>query len=137
MRFPTTRTAPSAKALALSLNGGRLTLGASLLAYPAPMIQLLGIDRASAARMSWLARTAAARDASLGMGSIVAVLRRRGQPGWLLAGVACDVVDAIVLMQAAQQRRVDPLRGQLMAGVAVVSAAAGTLSAVGLLRRRG
>ncbi len=137
MRFPTTRTAPSAKALALSLNGARLALGASLLAYPAPMIRQLGVDRASAARMSWLARTAAARDAALGAGGVVAVLRGRGQPGWVLAGVACDVVDAVVLVQAAQQRRVDPLRGRLMVGGAAVSAAAGIVSTVGLLRRRG
>ena len=137
MRFATTRTAPSAKGLALSLNGARLALGAALLAYPAPMIRQLGVDRASAARMSWLARTAAARDAALGAGGVVAVVRGRGQPGWVLAGVACDVVDAVVLVQAAQQRRVDPLRGRLMVGAAAVSAAAGTLSAVGLLRRRG
>jgi hypothetical protein len=127
---------PSAKAVALVVNVGRVALGAAVLTAPEAAMRALGVDRASAARASWLVRTAGVRDGALGVGTVVAVLRGHNQTAWVLAGAACDAVDALVTGQAARQQRIDPVRGRLLAAGAVGSAAVCVLSAAGLLIRR-
>jgi peptide-methionine (R)-S-oxide reductase len=128
---------PAARRVALAVNAARLTLGVALLTDPAGMVRQLGVDQASAVRMSWLARIAGARDAALGTGTAVALLRGHDQRAWLLAGASCDLVDAFVSAQTAQQRRVDPLRGWLMTGVAIATAAAGIAGTIGIRTDRG
>lgn len=100
-------------------------VGAVFLAEPVVSVRLLGLDTATAARVSWLARMAAARDAVLGLGTLSSSARRRGQQGWLLAGATADLADALVLTHALRQGRA---RGVAATGTVVVAVAAAGLA---------
>ena len=116
---------------------GRVALGATFLAFPVGSVRLLGIDSASAARMVWLTRMAAARDAALGVGVLGAAATHRGRVPALMVTAAVDAVDATVIAVAAREQRVDRLRGYAMAGGAAAAALTGLAVAGDLLRRRG
>lgn len=126
-----------AHSLTVLLGAGRLGLGAAFLAFPAGSVRLLGVDSASAARMAWLARLAAARDIALGAGVVGAAVTHRGRIPALVATSLCDAADAVVVAGAAREHRVDRLRGYAMAGGAAGAALVGLATAGGLLRRRG
>ncbi len=128
---------PPPRATALAVNAGRVVLGAGFLGRPELLLRGLGLDTATAARSAWLARTAGIRDAALGAGTVLAVARGRAAAPWVLAGAACDLADAAIMLGAAADRRVSPVRGRLVAAGAVGVAAACGLSAVQLFRRRG
>ncbi len=70
---------------------------------------MLGVDSATANRLSWLARMAAARDIALGVGTVAGALSGRGSNGWLLAGGACDVADAAAIANALKRQQVSAL----------------------------
>ena len=115
--------------IAIGVGVGRVLVGASFLANPVASVRFLGVDTATATRLQWLARMTAARDAALGFGTLASGLHRRGMNGWLLAGAACDVVDGLVIADAAR-------RGQLSAlpaAVVTAAAAAGTAIAIGAI----
>ncbi len=116
-------TPDRARVLALSIGAMRVGIGAGFLALPVTSVRILGLDTATASRVTFLARMAAARDAALGAGTLWATGRGRGAAGWLLAGAACDLTDATVIALAARQRRLDPLRSAPAVASAVAAAA--------------
>lgn len=126
-----------AHSLTVLLGVGRVALGSAFLAFPVGAVRMLGVDSASAARMVWLTRMAAARDAALGVGVVGAAAARRGRVPALVVTALVDATDAAVVAAAAREHRVDRLRGYAMAGGAAAAAVAGLAVAGDLLRRRG
>lgn len=126
---------PSAQQVATGIGLGRVLIGATFLAAPRLSVRLLGVDSASAKRMAFLARMAAARDIGLGAGTLDAGPGRAAVP-WLLAGAACDVVDAAAITGATRSgiTRGAPAVGTALGALGVAAAA---LWAVSELRRSG
>jgi hypothetical protein len=118
------------------LGAGRLAVGGAFLAFPVASVRLLGVDGASAARMSWLARMAAARDLALGVGVLGAAVTQRGRVPALLATALVDAADAALIAVATRDARVDRVRGSAVAAGAAGAACAGIVAAADLLRRR-
>lgn len=129
------RFLPTAQALGAGISAGRVGIGVVLLAAPVGSVRVLGTDTATAKRVTHLIRMAAIRDVVLGAGAASA--QRRGEPsaGWVVAGAAADVADAVLVAGAIRKGRA---RG-LAAGAAVVgalaSATAGGWAAAQLARR--
>jgi hypothetical protein len=122
---------PSARTIGLSVGAGRVAIGAVFLAAPVTSVRILGLDTATAARITWLARMTAVRDTVLGAGTVVTVVstgRRRGGAGWLLAGSVSDAADAAVLAAALREGKIKGWRPQAIAigavGAALIAAAA-------------
>jgi hypothetical protein len=118
------------------LGAGRLAIGSAFLAFPVESIRILGVDTASANRMTWLARMTAVRDAALGLGVLGAAMTRRGRVPALILGALVDAADAVALAAAVHEQRVDRVRGYAAAGVGAAAAIAGFTGAASLLRRR-
>jgi hypothetical protein len=78
----------------------------------------LGVDRITAQRLSWLVRMLGARDAALGVGTLMA-RRRGGLATWLILAGAADTVDALALGRATARGDVGRVMGALatLAGV--------------------
>lgn len=119
---------PSARTIGLSVGAGRVAIGAVFLAAPVTSVRILGLDTATAARITWLARMTAVRDTVLGAGTVVSTGRRRGGAGWLLAGSVSDAADAAVLAAALREGKIKGWRPQAIAigavGAALIAAAA-------------
>ncbi len=119
---------PSAGTIGLSIGAARVAIGAIFLAAPVPSVRILGLDTATADRITWLARMTAVRDTVLGTGTVVSSGRRRDAAGWLLAGAASDAIDAAVLAAALREGKLRGWRPQAIAvgalGAALVAAAA-------------
>jgi len=98
---------------------------------------LVGVDTASAGRMVWLARMAAARDIALGLGVVATAVSRRARVPALAVTALVDVTDAVAVAMAAREHRLDPVRGYAVAAGAAVGALAGFAAAADLLRRPG
>ena len=116
---------PANRLIAAGIGGGRIAIGVSFLSSPVTFLRLIGLDTASATRVTWLARTAGVRDVVLGVGTLVAAVTGRNDISWLLAGAACDAVDAVVTGAAAREGRISRIRGALVTVGAVASVAAG------------
>jgi hypothetical protein len=115
-----------------------MLLGAAALASPVPATRLLGMDSATAKRVTLLARMAGARDVSLGAGTLAAgtlgPAGRAGTAWWLVAGAFADAVDAAAMAAALRRGTV---RGLPAAGIAVgaaVSAGIALRAAVAIRR---
>jgi hypothetical protein len=108
---------------------GRVAIGAGMLARPAALPRLLGVDSATAERMAWATRMLGVREVVLGAGTLAAT--RGGGRGrdWVTGGAVSDAVDALAFAGAAARGRVRPVLGYAFAAVGVV-AAAGQLAAV-------
>jgi hypothetical protein len=120
---------PDAAAMTRQLGAGRAAFAAGILAAPVLSIRLLGVDTATAQRVTWLTRMMAVRDAALGVGTVLSA-RTGGATPWLVGGAVSDLVDAVVLAGALKQGRAKGLlaRGTvLLAGGAAVT---GALAAV-------
>jgi hypothetical protein len=119
---------PTARTIGLSIGAGRVAIGALFLAAPVTSVRMLGLDTATAARITWLARMTAVRDTVLGAGTVVSSGRGKGGAGWLLAGSMSDAVDAAVLAAALREGKLRGWRPQAIAvgalGAALVAAAA-------------
>jgi hypothetical protein len=129
---PSAGRLPSARTIGLSLGAGRTAVGAIFFSAPVASVRLLGLDTATAARVSWLARMTAVRDGVLGAGTLVSSGRQVGAGGWLLAGSVSDAVDAAVLVAALRAGKVGGWRPRIVAAGAVAAAfvaAAGTVKA--------
>jgi hypothetical protein len=120
---------PSARATGLCVGAGRMAIGAVFLAAPVSSVRLLGLDTATAARITWLARMTAARDGVLGTGTLVSSAREDGAGAWLLAGSVSDAVDAAVLVAALREGRVRGFPAQAVIAAAVVAACTGAAAA--------
>ncbi|MBV9594324.1 MAG: hypothetical protein JO147_11105 [Actinobacteria bacterium] len=123
-------SAASSRNLALGIGTSRCAVGVTFLGAPGFSLRMLGIDRATAGRMEWLARMTAGRDLALGVGTVVGAVTGRGVRGWLFAGAACDLLDAVVIAAGVAQGRLSPIpAGASVAGAAGAAAAAGYLVA--------
>ena len=116
---PVTEPMSAPQAVALGIGAGRVVMGTTFLLAPRFSVRILGVDAASAKRMTFLARMAAARDIGLGAGTLDAGPTAAAAP-WLLAGAAADTVDALVIA-GAMKRGVT--RGIPAAGLVVGAAA--------------
>ena len=125
------------RTLARLIGTGRVLLGGAFLAAPVASTRALGLDSATAKRVSFLARMMAARDVAIGAGT-AAASRPGGRPGgWLLAGAFADAADAVVIVGALKNKRAN---GPIAAGVvggAVALAAVAAVGGLSGLRRRG
>lgn len=124
--------------LARQIGLARAGLGASLLAAPVPVIRLVGIDTATARRMAWVTRLAAARDLALGLGTVAAVRDAgagRDAARWLAIGAAADLADTAILTAALRAGRFGRIRGSVMIAAAVGGAALGAAAAITVRRR--
>ena len=118
---------PAKRLIAAGIGGGRIAIGVSFLSSPVTFLRLIGLDTASATRVTWLARIAGVRDVVLGAGTVFATVTGRDDTSWLLAGATCDAVDAVVTGAAAREGRIGRFRGALVTAGAVASAAAGVV----------
>lgn len=106
----------------------RSTVGVVGIAWPESLGRFSGLDTVTARRTAWLTRMAAARDLALGVGQVVAVVRRPSDPAairlWAFAGALADAGDVAALSRAVVGGQIAPVRGGLMAGSAVGAVAA-------------
>ncbi len=97
----------------------RLGFGAGILARPDLTARLLGVDRVTARRTSWLASLVGIREVTLAVGTLDAV--RRGPAAavpWLLAQAMSDGGDAVAFLGAAARGHV---RTSAAVGLAALS----------------
>ncbi|MDT4934000.1 MAG: peptide-methionine (R)-S-oxide reductase [Pseudonocardiales bacterium] len=125
---------PSADSAGVALGALRLAVGGTFFAAPATSLRLMGMDTATAGRVTWLARMTAARDAAVGAGTLATVSRGRSGSGWLLAGAFCDAVDAAVLAAALRARKAGGFGAVAMVGAAAASAGVGMWAAAATRR---
>jgi hypothetical protein len=100
-----------------------------MLARPLLLPRPLGVDSVTASRVDWLVRMAGARDFALGAGTLAA-RREGGLRTWLVASMASDVADAVVLTHAVRRRQIGRIMGGAAALSAVVAAALGAYAVV-------
>lgn len=115
--------------LVAALASARIGLGVSMLVAPGPLARLwLGEDATSPAATA-LARSVAARDLALGLGTLLALRRGRPTRGWLEATALADAGDAMASLLS---------WGQLppVGGIGIVVVAAGAAWLNGVLARR-
>jgi hypothetical protein len=126
--------------LARQIGLARAGLGVSLLTAPVPLIRMVGVDTATARRMAWVTRLAAARDLALGVGTVAAVRgiaageEAHDAARWVAIAAAADVADTVIITAALRSGRFGSIRGSLMAASAVGGAVLGAVAAVGLRR---
>jgi hypothetical protein len=125
------------RTLARLIGTGRVLLGGAFLAAPVASTRALGLDSATAKRVSFLARMMAARDVAIGAGTAAASCRGGRPGGWLLAGALADAADAVVIAGALKSGRANGPVAAGVAGGAVALAAVATVGAATALRRRG
>ena len=109
--------------MVLGFGVGRLVLGGAFLLAPVASTRVLGLDTATAKRVTFLARMAAARDIGLGAGTLAAGSTAAAVP-WLLAGAGADLVDATVIAGA--------LRKGVARGVPAAAIALGAVAGAGI-----
>jgi hypothetical protein len=109
---------------------GRAAMGAAVLARPAALPGLLGVDSVTSARLDWVLRMFAARDAALGLGAAWVALTGGAVRPWLVAQAVGDGTDAAVFALAASRGQVPAGRGYAMAAFA----GSGVLGGLALLR---
>jgi hypothetical protein len=105
--------------LGASLGAVRVGLGTVMLVRPLLVPRPLGVDSVTARRVDWLVRMTGARDLALGAGTLAAT-RTGGLRTWLLAALASDAADAVILTDAIRRGRI----GRIMGGGAALSAIA-------------
>lgn len=122
-----------AQTIARQLATGRVLLATTLCVAPVGSVRALGVDTATARRVSWLTRMLAVRDGLLGVGAIAAS-RRAGAAPWLLCGAVADAADAVVLAAAIRQHRLGGRATVVLPPAAAVAALAGAVTAFRLRR---
>lgn len=106
-----------------SLAGLRLAIGASAWATPRLAGRVFGLDADANPQAPYLARLFGVRDVALGWGAMTS--SGDTQRKWLLAGMACDVADALAGVAGARARYLPPVTGVLVTGTALAAAALG------------
>ena len=119
--------------MVLGFGVGRVVLGGAFLLAPVVSTRVLGLDTATAKRVTFLARMAAARDIGLGAGTLAAGSTPAAVP-WLLAGAGADLVDATVIAAALRKGIARGLPAAAIAVGAVAGAGLGIGAAVALRR---
>jgi len=81
------------------VGGGRFVFGAGFVVAPSPMLRIWWAHGGASGPIApGLARGLGARDAALGLGILVAVLRRKSSRGWLLAAAGADAADLVLTL---------------------------------------
>jgi hypothetical protein len=110
---------------AVLLAAGRVGVGAAMLARPRTLPATLGVDSATAARVSWITRMLGAREVALGAGTLLALRRGESARDWLLGCALSDAVDAAAFAGAVARGHARVVPGSAFALVAGASAAVG------------
>jgi hypothetical protein len=126
---------PKPRTVALAIGAGRTVLGTAFLLDPARSVRLMGVDAATANRMTWMAQMMAVRDAVIGAGTLAAAARGGGT-GWLVGGAVADLVDATAIGKAVQDGRLRGAVPTLVSAGAVGLAGIALVAAAGNKRRR-
>lgn len=95
-----------------------------MLTRPTLVPTSLGVDSATAQRMSWAVQMLGAREVALGMGAVLASRSggRRAARLWLLGGLLSDAVDAMAVARAVGAGRLSTVTGGGMVAVAATAA---------------
>ncbi len=119
------RRAAAASLTPSRLSLGRAGVGVGMLVRPTGLAALLGVDRPAAERTGWAVQMLGARELALGLGAWTALRRGddRASRLWLLAGLTCDALDAVVLAGAVGRGRVATGPGAAVVAVATTAAA--------------
>ena len=106
---------------------GRTGAGLSMIVRPRLLPGLFGVDSATSARMGWSTQMLGARELALGLGTLAALHSpdRRAGRLWLVGGVLCDAVDAVVVGGALVRGRVSKAAGGAAVAVALTAVALG------------
>jgi hypothetical protein len=115
---------------------GRLAVGGAFFVSPVTSVRVLGLDTASAKRMAFLARMAAARDIVLGAGALMA-RDPRSKAGWIAAGAASDVADSLVIGAAVKDGTARGVPAVIVVAGAAGAGLLGFWAAAGLRGARG
>ena len=124
---------PAPRTIALAIGVGRTILGTGFLVDPVRSVRVLGVDAATANRMTWMAQMMAGRDAVIGVGTFTSALRRGGT-GWLVAGAVADLVDGVAIGKAVHAGRLRGAMPTLVSVGAVGLAGLALAAAVGIRR---
>jgi hypothetical protein len=116
------------RVIPVTLSVARIGVGVLFAVRPTTSLRLLGVDSVTASRVDWLARMTAVRDIAIGLGTLSAAARRRDLSGWLLAGAACDALDAAAIGGALGRRNVAVVPAAVEMVVALTASAAGVRS---------
>jgi hypothetical protein len=115
----------------VTLSVARIGVGVFFAVRPTTSMRLLGVDSVTASRVDWLARMTAGRDIAIGLATLSAAARRRDLSTWLLAGAACDALDAAAIGDALARRNVAMVPAAVEMVVALTASAAGLRSIAG------
>jgi hypothetical protein len=116
---------------------GRLAIRGAFMVSPVMSVRVLGVDTATAKRMTFLARMTAARDIALGAGAL-ATRDPGGKAVWIAAGAASDAVDAAVIGLGVKEGTTSGFAATSMVGLAAGASVLGLWTAAKLAgpRRR-
>jgi hypothetical protein len=101
----------------------RIAIGAASWVTPRVAAKPFGLDAQANPQAPYLGRLFGARDIALGWGALTS--EGDAQRQWLLAGVACDVADALAGIAGARAGYLAPLTSVLVTGTAISAAALG------------
>lgn len=104
---------------------GRVALSAGVLVRPTGLPRLLGVDEQGAARLDWVLRMFAARDAALGLGAAWAAVTGGPVRSWLVAQAIGDATDAAVFALGARSGQLPRVRATALAAFAGSGVAGG------------
>ena len=104
----------------------RMAVGVASWATPRPAGKLFGLDAVANPQAPYLARLFGARDVALAAGALGAEGEARRQ--WLMAGIACDVADALAGIAGGRRRYLSTPTSVLVTGTALSAAALGAVA---------
>jgi hypothetical protein len=106
-----------------ALSGLRLAIGVTSWSAPRAAGSLFGLDAEANPQAPYLARLFGVRDAALAWGALSS--EGDAQRQWLLAGLACDVADALAGIAGGRRGYLPKLTCVLVTGTALGAAALG------------
>jgi hypothetical protein len=110
---------------------GRVASGVAAFVRPEGLPRMLGLDRGTSRRSTFLVRLFAVREAALGVGTVHALQTGRDVRPWLVATAISDAGDALAFAAATRERVLRPSRGVAVS----IAALAGVVGAAVTLRR--
>jgi hypothetical protein len=108
------------------LAGVRMAIGVASWATPRPAGRLFGLDAVANPQAPYLARLFGARDVALAVGALRSEGQARRQ--WLVAGLACDVADALAGIAGGRRQYLPTLTSALVTGTALSAVALGAIA---------
>jgi hypothetical protein len=114
------------------LGATRVAVGIGFLAAPVASTRVLGLDSATAKRITFLARMTAVRDVVLGAGTVASRRHPRALRIFVLAGAVADLGDAAAIAGAVRSRVAGGAPALAMVAGAAGAAAMGGWAAAGI-----